>query len=287
MSPQYPQAAPLSARLVERAVILGRFPLLPTQNPGTLPACNKPIPHARPHRATAENPDMPDSTILHRLTIATGLFVCIAATGCSAARPLPYVRAQGDKAMERHNYEAAQIEYAEVVARQPTDWRTRVKLATVLKELGQYPMMREQMAVAYDLRPEDPAVLDLYCESMLLANDGDTLLRFLRDLSVLPGRVGDFIRLGHYAAQIGDVDEAERALLTAARLDRGHSVEPQMALARFYANLGDDERALERLRMALFLDQGNEEIQEAIRSYGEIPGPSYTVVPIESQIQGR
>jgi Tfp pilus assembly protein PilF len=189
--------------------------------------------------------------------------------------------------MEREHYTTAQIEYEEVIARQPTDWRTRVKLATTYEHLKEYPAMREQMAVAYDLRPEDKEILDLYCESMLLAQDGDTLLRFLRDLSVSPGGVDDFIRLGYYAMQIGDVDEAERALLTGARLDRGQSVEPQMALASFYAKLGDDDRALERLRMALFIEQGNEEIIEAIRSYGEIPGPSYAVVPTESQIEGR
>lgn len=226
-------------------------------------------------------------TTMHRLTLAAGLFACLAAIGCSSTRPLPYVRTQGDKAMDRENYEAARIEFTEVVSRQPTDWRSRIKLATALEELGEYREMREQMAVAYDLRPEDRAVLDQYCESMLLVSDSDTLLRFLRDLSVSPGNVEDFIRLGYYAAQVGDIDEAERALLTGARLDRGQSVEPQMALATFYANLGDDTRALERLRMALFVDQGNEAIMDAIRSYGEIPGPSYAVVPTESQSDGH
>lgn len=225
---------------------------------------------------------MPNRTTLQRLMFAAGLLACVTITGCSTTRPLPYVRDQGDKALEREHYTTAQAEFTEVVSRVPTDWRSRVKLATALGHLKQYPAMREQMAVAYDLRPEEPEVLDLYCESMLLAKDNDTLIRFLRDLSVSPGRVDDFIRLGYYAAKVGDVDEAERALLTGAKLDRGQSVEPQMAMASFYANLGDDKRALQRLRMALFLDPENESIKEAIRSYGQIPGPSYAVVPTES-----
>ncbi|MCB9849044.1 MAG: tetratricopeptide repeat protein [Phycisphaeraceae bacterium] len=205
-------------------------------------------------------------------------------SGCATSRPLPYVREQGDKAMDRQNYTLAKAEFEEVVQRDPTDWRSRSKLASVYEQLGQYPQMREQMAVAYDLRPEDPEILDLYCESMRLSQDNDALIRFLRDLSVSPGRVEDFLRLGYYASQVGDVDEAERALLTGARLDRGQSVEPQMALATFFAKLGDDEHALQRLRMALFLDPENESIKEAIRSYGEIPGPSYAVVPTESRL---
>jgi len=226
---------------------------------------------------------MTTNTTIRRFFAAAGLFACIAATGCSTARPLPYVRDQGDKALEREQYQLAQTEFDEVVARDPTDWRSRVKLSKALAELGEYAAMREHMAVAYDLRPNDPEILDLFCDSMLLAKDNDALIRFLRDLSVSPGRVEDFIRLGYYAAKLGDVDEAERALLTGAKLDRGQSVEPQMALASFYANIGDDERALQRLRMALFLDQTNEEIKDAIRSYGEIPGPSYATVPTESR----
>ena len=230
---------------------------------------------------------MSNRTTLQRMFFAAGLLACVAVTGCSTTRPLPFVRDQGDKALDRENYTTAQAEVTEVVTRDPTDWRSRVKLAKALGHLGRYPAMREQMAVAYDLRPEDPEILDLYCESMLMAKDNDTLTRFLRDLSVSPGRVEDFIRLGYYAAKVGDVDEAERALLTGAKLDRGQSVEPQMALASFYANLGDDERALGRLRMALFLDPENESIKEAIRSHGQIPGPSYAVVPTESRMDGR
>lgn len=217
-----------------------------------------------------------------KLLLTLGLLVGTILTGCSTARPLPYVRDQGDKALDRENYTLARAEFEEVVSRDPTDWRSRVKLASALEQLHEYPMMREQMAVAYDLRPEDAEILSLYCESMRLAKDNDTLLRFLRDLSVSPGRVEDFLRLGWYASEIGDADEAERALLTGARLDRGQSVEPQMALASFYAKIGDDERALQRLRMALFLDPENESIRDAIRSYGEIPGPSYATVPTEA-----
>jgi len=223
---------------------------------------------------------MRPSTI--RPALVLSLLACLLIAGCSGARPLPAVRDSGDRAMTRGNHELARAEFTKVIQRDPTDWRTRVKLAETLEELDAYPEMREHMAVAYELRPEDEEILDLYCRSMLLANDNDTLMRFLRDMTVTPGRVDDYLRLGYYAMQIGDMDEAERALLTGARLDRGQSIEPQMALASFYSRLGDDERALQRLRMALFINPQNEAIAEAIRAYGEIPGPSYVLVPTES-----
>ena len=69
--------------------------------------------------------------------------------------------------------------------------------------------------------------------------------------------------------------------MTAARLDGGQTVEPQIALADFYLAAGDEEKAIRRLRMALGIDAENEIAIDKLRSLGEIPGPSFALTPEE------
>src|SRR5690606_29227347 len=96
----------------------------------------------------------------------------------------------------------------------------------------------------------------------------DDLYRFLRGLTEARARVEDYIRLGEYAARLGDPDGAEHALLTAAKIDKGQTVAPQLALARFYRTIGDNANALKRYRMAYYLDPKDEAIARAIRELG-------------------
>ena len=209
----------------------------------------------------------------------------LALQGCASDRPrsLETVRTTGDRAYDRGEYRAALTEYAEVVDRDPADWRYRVSLGKTLLILEQPAAAREHLAVAHNLRPNDESIVDLFAQSMLEADDHDELFSFLRQRVEQRRDVENYLRLGHFAHRAGDVDEAERALLTAARIDMGRNIEPQLALAELYASIGDDERALRRLRLALSFDLNNEEVRQRIRAYGEIPGPSFVIVPDEAR----
>jgi tetratricopeptide (TPR) repeat protein len=203
--------------------------------------------------------------------------------GCSNQRHISVVRRDGDRAFAQQDYLTAVSDYQEVVSRDAVDWEYQAKLGETLLLLDRPREAREHLAVAFDLRPHDGAILDLYCDSMLVSGDSDGLLRFLRDRAEGIGGIDDYLRLGRYAALAGDADEAERAFLTAARLDAGQTVGPQQALAEFYRTLGNDQESLVRYRMALYLDPENGEVLEAIRAYGEIPGPSYGIEPRETR----
>jgi len=226
---------------------------------------------------------------MSRKSLACLLLVSMATTlalaGCASDRPrsLETVRTVGDRAYDRGEYQTALIEYSEVVDRAPADWRYRVNLGKTLLILERPRAAREHLAVAHNLRPNDERIVDLFAQSMLEADDHDDLFSFLRQRVEQRRDVANYLRLGHFALRAGDADEAERALLTAARIDMGRTIEPQLALAELYAHIGDDERALRRLRMALSFDLNNEEVRQRIRAYGKIPGPSFVIVPDEAR----
>lgn len=204
-------------------------------------------------------------------------------TGCASQRTLIEVREDADRAFERGNYQVAAVDYQEVADRKPSDWRSRAKLAKTLLILNRPGEAVENAAVAQRLRSDREELVELYSRALFEAGQHDTLLLFLRERAQQRQGVGDWLRLGAYAARVGDADLAERALLTAARLDAGTTMEPQMALAEFYASIGDDDQAVRRLRMALWLDPGNESVRRRLRAFGEIPGPSLALKPAEAQ----
>lgn len=205
----------------------------------------------------------------------------LAPLGCTTQRALHVVRDDGDKAFAREQFEVARADYQEVVERAPNDWEYRVKLADTLMLVGEPKLAQEQYAVVHGIRPHDDEIVEKFAESMFESGDHDRLISFLQRRAEDTQTVGDYLRLGWYAIETGDADLAQRALLTAARLDGGRTVEPQLALAEFYLAAGDEREAMRRLRMALGVDPENELVKSRIRALGEIPGPSFALTPDE------
>jgi Flp pilus assembly protein TadD len=202
--------------------------------------------------------------------------------GCQQ-RALHMVEASGERAMRLGEYEKAANEYSEVVERRPGRWDARVELSKALMKMEMPAEAREQLEIAYIVEPENEEVLNLLAEAMLESGDVGAMTTELRQRAKTRNTVGDWMRLGIFLQQAGDLDGAEQALVTAARIDGGRSAPPQMALASLYREAGDEEAALRRLRMALYVEPGNAKVQQAIRSYGEIPGPTYVLVPEERE----
>jgi len=218
---------------------------------------------------------------LARFIALAALLVALPAAGCASQRTLPKVRLDGEKALERQNFEQAYDDYAEAADRDPGDYRHRMGLGNALMGMDRYSEAREQYELAYSLRPDREDILVLLADSMLAAGDTGDLYNLLHSRAEARQTGEAWLLLGRYMWRAGDIDVAERALLTAARLDNGRSVEVQLALADFYESVGDESRTLERLRMALYLDPRNEDLMERIRDYGEVPGPSFALQPSE------
>lgn len=200
---------------------------------------------------------------------------------CAQQRAVHRIEISGDRAADRGDYELSADEYREVIDRRPNRWDVRRKLAQSLLDLDRPAEAREQLEVAYTIRPTNPEVLDLLATAMLESGDVESMTRELRFAAEESGRAADWYRLGVFLSRAGDDDSAESALKTAARLDGGEDAVFQTALARFYESVGDDAQALERYRMALYLAPDDENIQNAVRAMGRIPGPTFGLVPKE------
>jgi predicted Zn-dependent protease len=214
--------------------------------------------------------------------LAGGLVVAVL-FGCNTPRPLPTVQEQGDRAFRDGNYAMAREEYKEYSTRKPGEAAVELQLARTYLELGDPQEALFHAQQAYDLRPGDDEYIETYAQALLAAGRTDQVHRFLRNMAQDRGRVGDYIRLGRFAAKMGDADGAEHALTTAAVMDRGRTAEPQLALADFYRSIGDGEHEKERLRMALYVDPQNADVMQRLRAMGEIPGPSLALRPAEAR----
>lgn len=204
----------------------------------------------------------------------------VAVSGCAPVSVIA-LEEQAARAESREQFDTAAQKYQQALDRSPGRVHSRVGLGRVLLQTDRPADARRQFELALSARPDDPEILDLLAESMVRSGDAQAMYRLLRGRAEQRNAVTDWLRLGRFASLAGDADVAENALLTAARLDRGRSVAPQIALADLYEALGDDSKALTRLRMALFLDLANIEIQDRIRAFGETPGPTFALQPSE------
>lgn len=201
--------------------------------------------------------------------------------GCQSQRSLLAVRQSGDAHFARAEYYEAQQDYEEYLNRSPARPEVHYMLGRTLLAQGRTAAAREQLLLAYRLTPENDDVFVNVCEGLFADKQYDELNRLLRARTIDRGRMQDWLLFAEFAQRQGDVDEAQRALLTAARVDGGQSAAPQLALAKVYMAAGDKTRAIERLRMAYFLEPQNGEIATLAMSMGEIVGPSFGIPPAE------
>lgn len=218
-----------------------------------------------------------------RGTAVWGAFVLTAvlAGGCSSQRALHMVERSGDRATSLGQHDLAVADYRELVERAPSVASYRLKYGRALLVAGEPHAAREQLEKAYTLMPRNDEVIDLLADAMAQSRDTDNAVRLLRTIAEDRKQPEDWMRLGRFLQRINDPDAAEAAFLTAARIDQGVSFEPQWELANLYRSVGAEQKALERLRMCLYLQPSNEQVQQLIRGFGEVPGPTAALRPTE------
>lgn len=213
---------------------------------------------------------------------AVGVVVLVGALGgCADQRPVWKIRADADLAYEAKKYEAALADYQSYVDIKPNDPSGQHALGRTYLALNQPKPAREHLQIAYDVVPGNDEYIESYAQALYESKEPESLMTFLTRVSAERGNVGDFLRLGRYAGKIGHADEALQALTTAARLDQGKSLDPQLALADFYRSVNDRPNQIKRLRNCLYLAPGDEGVIQRIREVGEIPGPSFMARPEE------
>ncbi len=223
--------------------------------------------------------------MMRRNVTMIGLVACtlLAAgvAGCSNRRPLHILQQDAEYAARRGEWEKAQADYGEFLVRRPDRPDIRYQYAMASAKAGNTREAIENLRICLDVDPLNDQYIDGMAEVMYQANERDQLIQILARNASERGRVNDYLRLGKYSALIGNADEAQVSLLTAAKLDGGTNPAVQVALADFYKSVGDTQRQIRRLRMAYYLNPKDESVIAAIREAGEVPGPTFGIPPEE------
>lgn len=203
--------------------------------------------------------------------------------GCKGGgvRPIPSVLESGEAAYRGHDYPRAEADFAEVMERDPGSSRARYWLGRSLLAQGKSAAAREQFEVALAADVENDKIYAGLCEALYQDGKLDDLFRLLRQRASEHGSVEDYLQLAAYSRKAGDVDEAHTALLTAARLDAGRRIEPQLALADFYESVNNEVEASRRLRMAYYITAENPDLNERLKALGHRLGPGLGLKPLE------
>lgn len=218
---------------------------------------------------------------LNRSVLAAALCAAVLSMGGCKTRSLVAVRESGDWYYKNGDYQTALAEYQEYVERAPGRPEVHQMLGNTYVKLGQTGLGREQLLMAHAMRIEDDAIFADMCEALYVDKQFDDLNKVLRQRTVDRGRMKDWASLATYSEKLGDRDEAQRAWLTAAQVDGGRSVDPQIGLARLYAKVGDMQRARKRAAMAYWLEPTNPNVQQLVRELKDVPGPTYGIPPEE------
>jgi tetratricopeptide (TPR) repeat protein len=206
------------------------------------------------------------------------LIVMMFLVGCGE-RPIETMRSRGDYLFDRGEYADAATEYAQITDRYPGDWRAHYRLGLCRLELDELSAARRELEVAHTIKPGDADVVDALAEAMLLQGQDEQLFGFVKAQAESEQTVRAWLRMGRYAARIGDADSAKTAFETAIVLDKGKTTEPYLQASKFAEELGDMDEALRRLRQAYGIDDEDRRVLKRLRELGEIPGPTIALPP--------
>lgn len=216
--------------------------------------------------------------------LALALLACSMLTvlpACQGPRALTAVKQSGEYNLRYGRNDEAVADFKEYVERAPGRAEVHYLLGKSYLAKGETALAVEQMHIARAIRMEDDKIFEGLCEALYADKQLDELNRVLRARTVDRGRMQDWALLAQYAEKLGDRDEVRRGWLTAAQVDQGQSVVPQLGLARLYMSVGDISKAKRRVAMAYYIDPLNAEVNELVKDLGEIPGPTFGIPPEE------
>jgi tetratricopeptide (TPR) repeat protein len=224
---------------------------------------------------------VPEEPITMRRLVAAALLAIplAAVASCTQQRPIEVLRQGGDYRFEYGEYAAAAPYYEEIVERRPGDWEAQYRLGLVSLHLGEVDRARLALETAYSLKPASTEIADALAEAMYRQGAEDELYAFLRERADASRSTHEYLQLARYAIELGDMDTAKTAALTAIEVDEGRSVEPYLVAAELHARLGDTEEVLRRLRQAYGVNPRHAEVLAKLKEYGEVPGPTIALPP--------
>ena len=214
--------------------------------------------------------------------LAGGLI--ITTTGCGdVVTYYKYSRQQGIDALNGGDLDAATGAFRDAIRQNPTDYQSAYYLATIYYKQGRYTEAAAQYKTAmavqqatYDGRHDQAFHIKMikgYAEAVAKVNDHDATVNQLEQDSKTDVTGDAAYTLALVYAGRGDADSAIPAFAHAAEQAPG-SFDIAKDQGLFLTRVGQKAPAEQALRRAYRLNQADNEVNDALRSLGVIPGPS-------------
>ncbi|MEI9814822.1 MAG: tetratricopeptide repeat protein [Acidobacteriota bacterium] len=171
--------------------------------------------------------------------------------------------ADGQARVTKHDVSGARRKFTEAVEIAPeyaAAWNALGVLATDPAQAE--PFFRQAIAADAD---NVEALLNLGALLLKTGRAEQALELHRRAAKLVPEDAAALAQFGINLYQLGDLNEAERALLTATRINPQHAARPQLFLAEIYARRGEKARAAAQIEELLAL-KPNPELATTLRS---------------------
>ncbi|NJL32137.1 MAG: hypothetical protein HC898_11225 [Phycisphaerales bacterium] len=199
-------------------------------------------------------------------------------SGCNSI-----LRRQALDSMAAGDLSTADVKLRRAIVQNPGDYRAHWYLAEI--RLRQKQPLAAQQLLGHALKqhpdgPDTPKLLDLMAESLYQQNEPSLLTSFLADTASQRKNVSDYLRQARYLSAIGDTDGVNLAFLKGAKFAKVDDPRPYLAAIQYYESIQDRERVVTALRHAYYIKPNDPKLQEQLRRYGIVPGPTVGLAPL-------
>ncbi len=208
------------------------------------------------------------------------LVACLLSTvGCES---VGFVRRDAEDAIERGDWQRAEMRVNEVLAIDPSDWKAlyyRGLIRLEQKRPADAAIALERSLALREGYPEADDVADALAEALYRQDDAKGLHDFLSRRTRESGRAADFMRQAKFLTRIGDHDGAKVAYRKAVHFWPSNDVTPHVEMADFYESIGDKKNTIAALTAAYRINPNIPRINNRLRALGVIVGPTLAQTP--------
>jgi len=228
-------------------------------------------------------------TMSRRFVLCLGLAaVMLPMLGCGFNAS--YQKQEALREMDRGEYHAARNRLLEVTQQARSDWEGHYYLGLCHLALDEPVKAQTQLGQALavqDRNPEwTPKILDAMAQSLFDQDRLDELFAFLRAQIDRYGTWADYARQARFFAKSGDVDGAALAYRKAAYFSKNRDEDIYLEISAFYETIGDQDRAVQALKWAYWINPQHTEIPSHFRRLGLVPGPTLREEPPKPAFPG-
>ena len=188
---------------------------------------------------------------------------------------------KGDRAMWQGRLADAAANYEKAIQQHPGDWEAQYNLGKCYLEMGEPLKASHSLSIAETIQPTNTEIADLLATALLECGEHDRLFSFLQSRAKKAQTARSWIKFAECAISLDDPDSATVAINTAISVSGGQDATPYIVAAMIADRVGNNDVATKRWREAWHINPNDQQVSDALRSLGVVPGPTMTGIPPE------